>query len=468
MSESIKFDYSNVMAEAVGKNNGITKNELTRYKRTLTNYKNELKKEWKSGELKFLSLPMQQKITNEVLEYAKKQKKKINTFVVLGIGGSALGNTALVTALCHPFHNLVSDKSKAPKIFILDNIDPDQFYAFLETIDFKKALFNVISKSGETAETMSQFLIIYNMLKKKFGKKINEHLIITTDAEKGFLRKIIEQEKYDNFIVPDGVGGRFSVLTPVGLLSSSMVGIDIKNLLKGANSVVEMFFKNEFEKNPIMLNCAIHYHLDKRGKKMSVMMPYSSRLKDFADWYRQLWAESLGKRFTLKGKEIFAGQTPIKALGVTDQHSQVQLYTEGPNDKVFTILCVEEWNKKVTIPKLFNEVEGLNYLGNHTLNELMTYERMGTEIALKAAKRPTCKLIFPKVNAFTVGQFIMFYEIQTALAGKLLQINPYDQPGVEAGKKATYALMGRKGYESFKKEISLSLKKAKRYSADVK
>ena len=466
MNDSIKFDYSNIMADAIGKKHGLTKEELFRYKKILTDYTKELKNEWKSEKLKFLNLPLQNKITKEVLEYSKKQQKKIDTFVVLGIGGSALGNTALVTALCHPFHNLVSAKKALPKIFVLDNIDPDQFYAFIETIDFNKTLFNVISKSGETAETMSQFLIIYNILKKKFGKNINNHLVITTDAEKGFLRKIIDKEKYDSFIVPDGVGGRFSVLTPVGLLSSSIVGIDVKNLLEGANSIVEMFFKNEFSKNPIMLNCAIHHHLNKhRGKNISVMMPYSSRLKDFADWYRQLWAESLGKRRTLQGKEIFAGQTPIKALGATDQHSQVQLYTEGPNDKIFTLLCVEEWNNKVTIPKLFKEIEGLNYLGGHTLNELMTYERNGTEIALKAAERPTCKIIFPKVNAFTVGQFIMFYEIQTVLAGKLLQINPYDQPGVEAGKQAAYALMGRKGYEKLRREILLSQRKAKRYSA---
>jgi len=466
MSESIKFDYSNIMAEAIGKEHGISKQELARYKQILTKYKNELKNEFTEGGVRFLGLPTQNKETAEVLEYAKRQQKKIDTFVVLGIGGSALGNTALITALCHPFHNLVATKTKVPKIFVLDNIDPDQFSAFLETVDLNKCLFNVISKSGETAETMSQFLIIYNMLKKKFGSKIAEHLVITTDAEKGFLRKIIKKEKYESFIVPDGVGGRFSVLTPVGLLSSAIVGIDIKSLLKGANSMVDMFFKNAFEKNPIMLNCAIHYHLNKsKGKHISVMMSYSARLKDFADWYRQLWAESLGKRYTITGKKVFAGQTPIKAVGVTDQHSQVQLYTEGPNDKVFTMLCVEEWNKKVTIPKLFNDIEGLSYLGNHTLNDLMTYERMGTELALKDAMRPTCKIIFPKVNAFTVGQFIMFYEIQTALAGKLLQINPYDQPGVEAGKQATYALMGRKGYESKKKTIIESLKKAKKYLA---
>jgi glucose-6-phosphate isomerase len=453
------------MSEQIGKE-GITQSDLAGYEKLAEQYKNEIKAEWESGNLKFLNLPKEKSYAKAALEFSKKRIDKFENFVVLGIGGSALGNTALLTALGHPYHNLVSKKLRngSPRIFILDNIDPDQFHGFLETIDIKKTLFNVISKSGETAETMSQFLIIYDMLIKKLDKKHRNHLVITTDATKGFLRKIIDKEGYDNFIVPDGVGGRFSVLTPVGLLSSAFAGIDINSLLKGASSIVDTFFERDYKTNPVMLNAVIHHHLEQKcGKTISVMMPYSYRLKDFADWYRQMWAESLGKRYDLKGNEVFTGQTPIKALGVTDQHSQVQLYTEGPQNKVFTLLTVEEWKSKVRIPKMFKNIEGLSYLGNHTLNELMTYEKLGTELALKSAGRPTCQIIFPKINAFTIGQFIMFYEIQTVFAGKLYQINPYDQPGVEAGKKTTYALMGRKGYENLKKEISASLSKPKNY-----
>ncbi len=454
MKMTIKYDYSNFMSNAIG-SEGISDKILNGYEKLSLKYRDEFKDEFESGKIKFPGLPFEKKYAKEAYDFANKRMDKFENFVVLGIGGSALGNTALLTALGHPYHNLVSKKlRRGPRIFVLDNIDPDQFCGFLDLIDAKKTLFNVISKSGETAETMSQFLIIYELLKKKLGKKFRNNIVVTTDTQKGFLRKIVDKEGYDSFVVPDGIGGRFTILTPVGLLSSAFAGIDITSLLKGAGSVAEMFMGSAFKENPILINTALHYHFDMEMKKnISVMMPYSYKLKDFADWYRQLWAESLGKKCGLDGKEIFTGPTPVKALGVTDQHSQVQLYTEGPNNKVFTFLTVENWNKRVKIPKLFKEIDGLSYLGNHTLNELMTYERIGTELALKSASRPLCQIIFPKVDAFTVGQFIMFYEIQTALAGKFYKINPYDQPGVEAGKKVAYALMGRKGYEEYRKEI---------------
>jgi glucose-6-phosphate isomerase len=464
MKESIKYYYTNLLSDAIG-NNGVPLKEIYSYEKIAAQYKKEIKSEYATGNLKFIDLPFEKKYSKDCYEYAKKRINRYDNFVVLGIGGSALGNIALLTALQHPYYNLLSKKERKglPRIFILDNIDPDQIGSFLDVIDVKKTLFNVISKSGETAETMSQFLIFYDQLKKQTHNYKN-HLVITTDANKGFLRKIIEKEKIDSFIVPDGIGGRFSVLTPVGLLSSAFANINLNELLRGAKSIVDIFFKNTFKANPIILNSLFHYHYFKNlGKDISVMMSYSYRLKDLTDWYRQLWAESLGKRYDLTGKEIFTGQTPIKALGVTDQHSQVQLYTEGPNNKIFTILQVQKWDKTVKIPKVFKDIEGLSYLGGSSLNNLMMYERIGTEYALALASRPTCKIIFPKVNEFTVGQFIMFYELQTLFTGKLLNINPFDQPGVEAGKKATYALMRRKGYENVLDDIKSILTKTKDY-----
>lgn len=465
MKESIKYYYTNLLKEAIG-NSGVDLKVIKNYEKIASSYKKEIKSEWNKGHLQFINLPFERKYAKECYEYAQKRMGKYDNFVVLGIGGSALGNIALLTALQHPYYNLLTkrERNNLPKIFILDNIDPDQIGAFLDIIDIKKTLFNVISKSGETAETMSQFLIFYDLLKKKIGNNVKNNLVITTDEKKGFLRKIIEKENYDSFIVPDGVGGRFSILTPVGLLSSAFAGINLINLLNGAKSIIEMFFSKNFLKNPIILNSVFHYHFYKYlHKDISVMMSYSYRLKDFTDWYRQLWAESLGKKFNIKGKQIYTGQTPIKALGVTDQHSQVQLYTEGPNNKIFTILQVQKWNKTIKIPKLFNDIEGLSYLGGSTLNNLMMFERIGTEYALAKASRPTCKIIFPEINPYTIGQFIMFYELQTVFTGKLLQINPFDQPGVEAGKKATYSLMKRKGYENIIDDIKKILTKTKNY-----
>lgn len=212
--------------------------------------------------------------------------------------------------------------------------------------------------------------------------------------------------------------------------------------------------------NPAYLNGLIHYLMDKeKNKNISVMMSYSNPLYYWADWYRQLWAESLGKEIDRDGNPVAEGQTPVKALGVTDQHSQVQLYTEGPNDKVFTFLTVEKYRDDVKLPKFEKEYDSLKYLSGHNLSDLFDAEMKATEYALVKKNRPSCRVIFPSINEYTIGQFIMMYEIQTAFAGKLYNINAFDQPGVEAGKKATYGLLGREGFENEAEEILDSEKK---------
>jgi len=230
-------------------------------------------------------------------------------------------------------------------------------------------------------------------------------------------------------------------------------GMDIKALLKGAVHMRNRCEQLDTYANPAYLNGLLHFLYYCEGKNISVMMPYSNSLYDFADWYRQLWAKSLGKRHDNKGREIMVGQTPVKALGTTDQHSQVQLYTEGPNDKVFTFLTVEQFNHDYSIPDLHPDRPEVSYLGGRKLSELLNAERLATEIALTKAHRPNANLVFPVLDEFHLGEFIMLYEIQTVFAGKLLHINPLDQPGVEAGKIATYALMGKSGFEQELAEI---------------
>ena len=307
---------------------------------------------------------------------------------------------------------------------------------------------------------MAAYLIIADLIKKRYPNDYQERFIITTDKEKGFLRKLCEKEHYPSFVVPDNVGGRFSVLSDVGLVSSAFTNINIQKLLQGAASMRERCadLTNIYD-NPAYLNGLLHYLYFREGKNIAVMMPYSNALYDLADWYRQLWAESLGKRYDLKGREILVGQTPVKALGATDQHSQIQLYTEGPYDKVITFLSVLNFQYDYTIPNLHPESEDVSYLGGHKLSELLNAERLATEIALTKAKRPNANIIFPKIDEFHLGEFIMMYEIQTVFTGKLLNINPLDQPGVEAGKKATYALMGKPGYEKEREEIEQYLQK---------
>jgi len=207
-------------------------------------------------------------------------------------------------------------------------------------------------------------------------------------------------------------------------------------------------------KNPALFYAAAQYLFNTRNDaQISVLFSYSHRLRDLADWYRQLLAESLGKRLDLEGKEVFTGITPVKALGVTDQHSQVQLYAEGPADKTFTFLSVEQPRSRLTIPGGDQAVEGQEYLAGSTFADLFAAELKGTELALQEAGRPSCRIVFPEVSASTVGQFFFMMELHIAYAGVLYNINPFDQPGVEAGKKATFALMGRKGYEELREKI---------------
>ncbi|GAF90481.1 unnamed protein product, partial [marine sediment metagenome] len=275
---------------------------------------------------------------------------RFENFVVLGIGGSALGNIALQAALNHPYYNLLDKKTRGgmPRIFVMDNVDPEYFGGLLDIIDPKKTLFNLISKSGGTAEPMSQFMVVREILRKKLGAKAKDHIIATTDKESGILREIVEKEDYESFVIPGNVGGRFSVFTPVGLLSAAMGGIDIAQLLAGAAAMDSRCSTASLTKNPAYRNAVVHYLADtKKGKSISVMMPYSNALYLIADWYRQLWAESLGKKFDVDKKVVNAGQTPIKALGATDQHSQAQLYVEGPNDKIFTLVGAEKYRREI-------------------------------------------------------------------------------------------------------------------------
>jgi len=439
----LKYEYHNLLASKHIRSN-LPKEKVLDCIDQVKNAHLEIMAEHNANLLGFYDLP--DCSTKHIDDFIANLNPVFDTMLVLGIGGSALGNKALYSAL--------KTEAELPrKLFVYDNVDPVFLYEILSQINLEKTLVNVITKSGTTAETMAGYMIVADIIKRKFPKDYQKRIIITTDKEKGFLRQVINQEGYPGFTVPDNVGGRFSVLSDVGLLSSAFTGIDIKALLKGAKDMREICWNPNIWENPAYLNGLIHFLYYRQGKNISVMMPYSNSLYDFADWYRQLWAESLGKRKDIKGREIYVGQTPVKALGTTDQHSQVQLYTEGPNDKVFTFLTVEHFKHDYTIPNLHPDREEVNYLGGKKLSELLNAERLATEIALSKAMRPNANIVFPQIDAYHLGQFIMLYEIQTVFTGKLLCINPLDQPGVEAGKIATYALMNKKGYDQERNEI---------------
>ena len=334
-----------------------------------------------------------------------------------------------------------------PKIYFLDNIDPDQFNGLLDFLDLKRTLVNVITKSGSTAETMAQFMIVKDRLEKELGDDYVRNIVATTDKNVGILRQISNEEGYKTFVVPDDVGGRFSVFSAVGLLPFALVGIDIEELMQGVKDMDLALKNTDIRHNIAAQNALIHYLMDtQKGKNLSVMMLYSSKLKYISDWYVQLWAESLGKNKDLDGNDVNVGQTPIKALGVTDQHSQIQLYNEGPNDKVINFIRIKEFDTTLEIPKIF-EYTGVGYLGGKTINELLNAEAESTKVALIDYQRPNVTITLQKADAYHLGQLIYMLEVQTAIAGALYNINTFNQPGVEQAKNYTYALMGRAGYE---------------------
>lgn len=461
----IIFDYNNMMAENVGGKEGFTNDDIERYKPLAKKALADVQKERGTKMLGWTELPYNQtEIVADILKTANHIRKNFKNFVVLGIGGSALGPIAVQQALTHLHFNSLSDeKRNAPKFYVEDNVDPERMAALFDVIDVKETMFNVVTKSGATSETMAQYLIIANALKEKLGADISGHIIATTDEKKGNLIKIAKAENFKTFFIPDGVGGRFSQLCPVGLLPAAVIGIDITCMLSGAAYMDRQCKEEDVYSNPALMAALLSYAAIEKGKNISVMMPYADSLKHMADWYCQLWGESLGKAVDNDGKKVFVGQTPVKALGVTDQHSQIQLYTEGPFDKVVTFLAVGGYRTEFTISKGCEDIPDVGFLGGHTLNELISAELLATEYALTKAERLNQTITLPKVTEFTVGQLLYFFEMQTAFCGAMLNIDTFNQPGVEEGKNATYALLGKKGYEAKKAELDSAAKKSGKY-----
>jgi len=456
LHKPLKIYYKNVMSDVVGPEHGISSEQLNQLADKTSPLIQQLNQERKAGKVPYRNLPFDTENAEYVKELTAEFKPDCENLVVLGIGGSALGNIALQTALNPFMHNLDDKNRLSPRLFVLDNIDPPQFASFLNWIEdsLETTVFNVISKSGRTAETASQFLIIRKILIDKLGNDgLKKHLVATTDPENGTLRKIAEQDGLRCLEVPSGVGGRFSVLSHVGLFSAYMCGIDIDALLAGARDMDSRVISKDLYNNPAAILAAVNYHFYNHGKRISVMMPYSYALKDLADWYRQLWAESLGKENDLKGSKVDIGPTPLKALGTTDQHSQVQLYREGPNDKLFTFLQVNNFGNDPDIGPAPKYAPQLEYLDGKKMSTLFTSEKKATEYALLQSSRPCMNIIFDSVEAHSVGQFIYLYEVTTSIIAALFGINAYDQPAVELGKEATFALMGHKGYEQLADKV---------------
>lgn len=404
-----------------------------------------------SGELGFFALPDADDTARTVQELADGFGQWFENLVVLGIGGSALGTTTLRDALLGPHWNELDEEARDhyPRLYVVDNVDPRTVGELLERLDLRRTLFNVVSKSGSTAETMSQYLVVEDRLAQLLDEeKTRGHFLFTTDPSSGILRKIAEEEGVPALEVPPNVGGRFSVLSSVGLLPAAVVGIDIIEVLAGAADMASRCRTSVLRENPAGLLATLLHAADTgMGAPIHVLMPYSDRLRSFAAWFQQLWGESLGKAHDREGRTVNVGPTPIPAVGATDQHSLLQLLMEGPRDKVVLFLGVDTAPDPVAIPSIRSEYPALSYLGGHSLFELLETERRATMEALRQEGRMNLGLQLDDLTPRALGELFMLFQIATVYAGALYGIDPLNQPGVELSKRLTYGLLGREGYD---------------------
>ncbi len=450
----MKINFNNMLQKNIGEN-GITELELQTVGTRIPEVHAAMEK--KKDDMAWRALPYNQDdIVKDIVAEAKRINKQFDNFVVFGIGGSALGSKALFTGIKHlKYNELSKEKRGGARFYVVDNVDPDGINALLDIIDVKKTCFHVITKSGNTVETMSQFMIALSMLKEELGGNFKDNIVLTTDKKTGILKKISDQYGFKTYVVPDGVGGRFSVLCPVGLLSAAVLNIDISELFHGAMLMDKACAKEDVWENPAYMFAMLMCTAMANNANISVMMPYADGLLNMAEWYAQLWAESLGKMTNNEGKTVHSGQTPVRALGVTDQHSQIQLYTEGPFDKVVTFIDVAAFNTTLKVPETPIDMMDASYIQGQTINKLIDAEMRATEYAVTQAGKMNMRITIEKMDAKAIGELFFFFEMATAAAGEFLAINAFDQPGVEAGKIATFALMGREGYEDKAKELSL-------------
>lgn len=420
----IEIDFSNL--EEIAKEHGLSREEILEHQSKIPEYLEKIKAR-KQG---FYDILDELEIIKEIKKFAEEKRDKYKNFVVFGIGGSSLGMIALQQSLSHAFH--------CPNLHVIDNIDPILIKEMEDHIEYENTLFIIITKSGGTAETLAEYFYVRQKCNEK-DLDPKEHFVFVTDPEKGLLREIAEEEKIPSFPVPQNVGGRFSVLTAVGLLPAALIEIEIEKLIEGAKSQRELFFSET--NNPAFQLATIQYLLSKKGKSISVLMPYSHKLIRFSDWYRQLLAESIGKKHDNDGNVIHSGLTPVNALGVTDQHSQAQLYNEGPNDKLIIFIEVKDFSADRDIPKLKPEHHSVDFLNNVSFKQLMHTEKKGTEQSLTKNDRPNITLTIDKVSPETLGALFFLFEASIAFLGEFYNINAFDQPGVELSKTLTKELL---------------------------
>ncbi len=446
---TITLDYTNCLMEAIGATHGLTKPEVDTLVAKFPKHHESIDEMRANGESCFFDLPYQKQ--DELNALLKKHHGRWDNLVILGCGGSVATARSLFGALAHRFHNELEPKARknAPRVFFLGNADPKSIEDLFATVDPKKTLFQINSRSGTTAESIGLFLFLIDLLKKKAGKGgPSAHMILVTDREKSPLNEIAKQEKIDTLPFPSNLAGRFAVLGNPTLFMAGMINLSIPELLRGGAEMDKHCRHGDPHANPAYMHSLIHYLLTrKRRKTIHATFPFSDRLGAVAQWYNHLLAVSLGKMNNRKGKAVHVGPSPEMGVGSFDQHGQQQLYAEGPFDKVVTFITVRDHGAKVIIPASQPKLESAAYLGNVDFATVLANAQIGSEHHITASGRPNMAIAIDKVDEANVVGLYYLFMLSTVMSAELYGIDPFDQPGVEHGKQATFAQFGRPGFE---------------------
>ena len=435
----------------------IPKEEILQYERQISNAYKKIYHKTGAGNdfLGWVELPSQtsKDFLNQIQTHAAELRKQSEVFVVVGIGGSYLGARAVIEALTHHFSQLLDEKDRPHIVYAGQNISEDYLTDLLDILDQKDYSIAVISKSGTTTEPAIAFRILRNHLGKKYGKEVaKKRIVAITDRSKGALKQLADSEGYVSYVVPDDVGGRYSVLSPVGLLPIAVAGIDINALVSGALRM-EKYSRaaSNIHGNPIAMYAAARQALYHSGRTIEIMVNYEPSLFYFTEWFKQLYGESEGK----ENKGIF----PAGVGFTTDLHSMGQYIQEGLRNLFETVISIEKAGHELRIPAAETDLDQLNYISGKRLSEVNHMAELGTTLAHVDGGVPNIRILLPEINADVLGQLIYFFEMGCALSGYMLGVNPFDQPGVEAYKTNMFALLGKKGFESQTAELKARLRK---------
>jgi len=433
----LRFDYSNAL-------DTINQQDVIDFQKEINNHYYSIKNKTGKGNdfLGWVELPeeIDDNLLQRIEHLAQQVRVKSEIFVVVGIGGSYLGARAIIEALSNSFAQMSNDGN--PKIIYAgQNISEDYTSELLKLLDNHDYSLAVISKSGTTTEPAIAFRLLKNHLENKYGKlDARDRIIAITDKKRGALKQLADEEGYQTFVVPDDVGGRYSVLTPVGLLPIAIAGFDIRELVSGAKKMKKHIDTSTYiSENPVSAYAATRNALYKAGKKIEITVNYEPKLYYFTEWWKQLYGESEGK----ENKGIF----PAGVGFTTDLHSMGQYIQEGIRNVFETVISVEKPKSTMVVPEDEKNLDGLNYIAGKPLHEVNHMAEIGTTLAHVDGEVPNLRIIIPEISENTLGQLVYFYEMACAISGYILGVNPFDQPGVEAYKKNMFALLGKPGFE---------------------